>query len=203
VHRTNTILSDPDAAKYVWGVGYHWYETWTGSEPMYDNLRLVGDTFPDKHLIFTESTAETFDPEHYEYWPNAEKYGMNMIEGFNSGTVGWTDWNILLDETGGPNHVGNFCSAAVHADTRTGELIFTPIYSYLGHFSRFIRPNAQRVSTSSSRSHLLSTSFVNEGGTMATVIMNPTEDQIRYRFFVGQYETEVSIPAHAIQTLVY
>jgi len=32
-----------------------------------------------------------------------------MINDFNNGAVGWTDWNILLDETGGPNHVKNFC----------------------------------------------------------------------------------------------
>ena len=29
--RASTILEDPAAAKYVWGVGYHWYETWTGA----------------------------------------------------------------------------------------------------------------------------------------------------------------------------
>jgi hypothetical protein len=64
----------------------------------------------------------------------------------NAGAVGWTDWNILLDERGGPNHVGNFCFAPVHADRATGALTFTPSFAYLGHFSKFIRPGAQRVS---------------------------------------------------------
>ncbi|HTD93907.1 MAG TPA: hypothetical protein VK644_08855, partial [Chitinophagaceae bacterium] len=27
--RASTILNDPAAAKYVWGIGFHWYETWT------------------------------------------------------------------------------------------------------------------------------------------------------------------------------
>ena len=83
-----------------------------------------------------------------------------MINDFNNGTVGWTDWNILLDEKGGPNHVENFCFAPMHADTQTGELIYTPSYYYIGHFSKFIRPNAKRLNTVSSRSHLLSTSFI-------------------------------------------
>ena len=48
-----------------------------------------------------------------------------MINDFNSGTVGWTDWNILLDETGGPNHVQNLCFAPIHADTQNDSLIFT------------------------------------------------------------------------------
>src|SRR6266581_8327790 len=87
---------------------------------------------------------------------------------------GWTDWNILLDERGGPNHVGNFCFAPIHADTRTGKLIYTNSYYYLGHFSKFIRPGARRILASPSRSMLLATAFVNEDGTVAVVVMNPT-----------------------------
>ena len=29
--RAETLLGDPRAAKYIWGIGFHWYETWTGS----------------------------------------------------------------------------------------------------------------------------------------------------------------------------
>ncbi|MEJ0080259.1 MAG: hypothetical protein WDM78_04710 [Puia sp.] len=47
-----------------------------------------------------------------------------MINDFNDGTVAWTDWNILLDEQGGPNHVGNFCFAPVHADLKKGRADF-------------------------------------------------------------------------------
>ena len=83
-----------------------------------------------------------------------------MINDFNNGTVAWTDWNILLDQFGGPNHVKNFCFAPVHGDTSTGQLIFTPSYYMIGHFSKFIAKGAKRVSTSPSRSALLSTSFL-------------------------------------------
>lgn len=202
-HRANTILEDPEAAKYVWGVGFHWYEPWAGGEMMFENLRNVAQSYPDKKLIFTEGTAENFDPEHYQYWPNAEKYGRSMIHDFNAGTVGWTDWNILLDERGGPNHVENFCFAPVHGDTRTGELIYTPTYFYIGHFSKFIRPGAQRVSATSSRSHLLTTSFLNEDDSMATIVMNQSDQEIEYNFMIGAVEAELTIPAHAMQTLVY
>ena len=127
-----------------------------------------------------------------------------MINDFNNGTVGWTDWNILLDEKGGPNHVENFCFAPLHGDTKTGELIYTPSYYYIGHFSKFIRPNAKRISTVSSRSHLLSTSFINENGNIVTVVMNQSDLEIKYKLYVGTSSAvEVVIPAHAIQTLVY
>ncbi|MEP6504927.1 MAG: glycoside hydrolase family 30 beta sandwich domain-containing protein, partial [Betaproteobacteria bacterium] len=100
------------------------------------------------------------------------------------------------------NHVGNFCFAPVHADSRTGELTFTPSYWYLGHFSKFIRPGAHRVEAASSRSSLMTTAFTNPDGTLAKVVMNQTDTAIDYRFFVGKDEAKVSIPAHAIQTLV-
>ncbi len=201
--RAYTIFDDPEAARYAWGVGFHWYETWAGGESMYGNLQRVKEAYPDKELLFTEGCAEAFSPDGYERWANGERYGKSMINDFNQGTVGWTDWNILLDETGGPNHVGNFCFAPVHADTRSGELIFTPSYYYIGHFSKFIRPNAKRVGTSSSRSHLLSTSFVNEDGSMATVVMNQSDEKIRYGLLVGEQGIRETIPPHAIQTLVY
>lgn len=202
-YRANTIFEDPEAAKYAWGIGFHWYETWTGSLPMYDNPGNINESYPDKKLIFTEGCADSFDPARYNYWPNAERYGSSMINDFNKGTVAWTDWNILLDERGGPNHVQNFCFAPIHADTKSGNLIYTPSYYYIGHFSKFIRPGAKRVSTTSSRSQLLSTSFLNEDGRMATVVMNHTDEKIAYKMLVGEYQVELDIPPHALQTLVY
>lgn len=202
-HRANTIFEDPEAAKYAWGLGFHWYESWAGGEEMYYNVKNVNESYPSKNLIFTEGCAESFRPDGYETWKNAERYGRSMINDFNNGTVAWTDWNILLDEQGGPNHVGNFCFAPVHADTRTDTLIFTPSYYYIGHFSKFIRPNARRVSTVASRSHLLATSFMNEGGKMVTVVMNQSDLEINYKLVVGEKEITQMIPPHAIQSLIY
>lgn len=202
-HRANTIFDDPEAAKYAWGIGFHWYETWAGGETMHDNLANVMQSYPDKKLLFTEGTNEKFSREKYQYWPNAERYGRSMIKDFNRGTVGWTDWNILLDHNGGPNHVENFCFAPIHANTDTNELIYTPTYYYIGHFSKYIRPNAKRVSTTSSRSHLLATSFINPDNTIATVIMNQSDLDIEYNFIYEDQQSKITIPAHAMQTLIY
>ncbi len=201
--RAHTIFGDPEAAKYAWGIGFHWYETWTGSDPNFNNLNNVTESYPDKKLLFTEGCAERFIKGGYEHWANAERYGNSMINDFNQGTVGWTDWNVLLDEIGGPNHVGNFCFAPVHADTKTGELIFTPSYYYIGHFSKFIRPNAKRISTSASRTTIESTSFLNEDGKMVTVVMNRTDEPIDYKLYIGMEAVQETIQAHAMQTLVY
>lgn len=202
-NRANTILGDPDAAKYVWGVGFHWYETWTGSSPKFDNLGLVKEAYPDKELIFTEGCNEAFDSAKYQFWPNAERYGNSMINDFNKGTAAWTDWNILLDENGGPNHVGNFCFAPIHADTKTDELIYTPSYYYIGHFSKFIKADARRLSTSVSRSFLQATSFKNADNTIVTVVMNDSDESIPYSLYVGTDKLDLEIRPHSIQSLVY
>jgi len=202
-NRANTIFGDPEASKYAWGIGYHWYEVWTGSDAKHNNLQNVHESYPDKPILFTEGTIESFDPERYQYWPNAERYANDMINDFNVGVVGWTDWNILLDETGGPNHVGNFCFAPIHADTTTGELIYTPTYYYLGHFSKFIKPGAKRISTTVSQSFLLAASFLNPDDSVATIILNKTDKPISFNFYVGDQEAEWTIPARAVQTVVY
>ncbi|MFQ3173460.1 MAG: O-glycosyl hydrolase [Flavobacterium sp.] len=202
-HRANVIFDDPKASRYAWGMGFHWYENWTGGEPMFDNVKKVQEAYPTKKLMFTEGCVEKFDANKYQLWANGERYGRSMINDFDNGSVAWTDWNILLDQNGGPNHVGNFCFAPLHANTVTDELIYTPSYYYIGHFSKFIRPNAKRISSVSSRSQLLTTSFVNEGGKVITVVMNQSDKEAAYNLCVGSNEAAVVIPPHAIQTLVY
>jgi glucosylceramidase len=184
-------------------MGFHWYENWSGGDQMYSNVEKVRQAYPNKNLLFTEGCAERFDSAKYQYWPNGEKYGTSMINDFNNGTVGWTDWNILLDEKGGPNHVENFCFAPVHADTNSGNLIYTPTYYYIGHFSKFIRPEAKRVNAISSRSQLMCTSFLNKNGKMVTVVMNKSDKKVNYHLFVDMKKATIEIPPHAIQSLIY
>jgi glucosylceramidase len=201
-HRASVILNDPAAAKFVWGIGFHWYETWTGSPMQFDNLKLVKQSFPDKNLIFTEGCKEKFDMDSTGNWSLGERYGYSMVNDFNSGTAAWTDWNVLLDEKGGPNHVGNFCFAPLHADTKTGKLIYTNAYYYMGHFSKFIRPGAKRISSSSNRGQLLTTAFLNTNGKLVVVVMNPTAERFNFKLFIGNAAADAESLPHSIQTLV-
>ena len=202
LQRASVIFGDPEAAKYAWGMGFHWYEDWSGGECMYENVGRVHEMYPDKNLMFTEGCAETFNPARYSYWGLGEEYGRSMINDFNNGTVGWTDWNILLDETGGPNHAGNFCFAPVHSDMKTGQLRYTNSYYYIGHFSKFIRPGAKRISTASSRSQLLTTSFMNEDGRLVVVVMNESNKAINYKLWIDGRAADVASLPHSMQTLI-
>jgi len=203
IERALTIFGDTAAAKYAWGMGFHWYEDWSGGTQMYGNVALVSRLYPDKHLVFTEGTPASFDSTAYGRWSLGEAYGRSMINDFNSGAEGWTDWNILLDERGGPNHVGNFCMAPIHADTRTGKLIYTNSYYYIGHFSKFISPGARRIAAAPSRSMFLATAFANPDGKVVVVVMNPTAQQGQYNIVVGSASVAINSRPHSIQTVVF
>ncbi len=200
--RASVILNDPAAAKYVWGIGFHWYETWTGGPMQFENLKLVSQAFPGKNLIFTEGCKEKFNMDSVYNWSLGEKYGYSMINDFNNGTVAWTDWNVLLDETGGPNHVGNFCFAPIHGDTRSGKLIYTNAYYYIGHFSKFIKPGAKRISASSSRAQLQTTAFKNPDGSVVVVVMNTSDKKIPYHLWINGRAAETQSLPNSISTLV-
>ncbi|MGF2411005.1 MAG: glycoside hydrolase family 30 protein [Ferruginibacter sp.] len=201
--RASTLLNDPAAAKYLWGIGYHWYEPWSGGEPMFDNLKLVNQAYPNTNILFTEGCKEAFDLSKVYDWKLGEKYGTNMINDFNNGSVGFTDWNILLDETGGPNHVQNFCFAPIHGNTKTGELIYTNEYYYIGHFSKFIKPGAKRIVSSASRSQLQTTAFKNTDGSVAVIVMNTGNSKATYYLWINGKAAEATALPHSISTLVF
>jgi glucosylceramidase len=200
--RANILLSDPEAAKYIWGIGFHWYETWTGSDMLFDNVKLVHETFPDKNLVFTEGCVEKYNLDSVNNWALGERYGYSLINDFKSGVTAWTDWNMLLDEKGGPNHVGNFCFAPIHADIKTGKLIFTNSYYYLGHFSKFIKPGAKRVASSSNRDKLITTAFINPDGKIAVVVMNKSNDSLPYKLWINGKAAQTTSQSHSISTII-
>lgn len=202
--RANLILNDTEASKYVWGTGFHWYEDWKDGIPMFDAVKYVREAYPDKNLIFTEGCNESYNLERIknEDPKLAERYGKSMINDFNNGVVAWTDWNILLDERGGPNHVGNLCFAPVHSNTTTDELTFTNSYYYIGHFSKFIRPGAKRIASVSTSNALLTTAFKNTDGSLAIVVMNSSNKNLDYSVTLQSKSAYLKALPHSIQTIL-
>jgi glucosylceramidase len=195
--RASTLLTDPATAKYLWGIGFHWYVNDT-----FENVRRVRDAFPNAQLMMTEGCNGPFDWDKMQDWDLGEAYGRSMMHDFNNGAAGWTDWNILLDETGGPNHVANFCYAPIHADTRTGELHYTSAYYYLGHFSKFIRPGARRIIASPTVDRLLTTAFLNPDGSIAVVVMNPSDQEQAYHVWTQGFAAPTKSPPRSIMTVM-
>ena len=193
----SVILDDPAAAKYVWGVGYHWY---VGDN--FENVKRVHEAYPKTHLLFTEGCNYPFEFGKINDWQWGELYGKSMINDFNNGAEGWTDWNVLLDTTGGPNHVGNFCYAPIHADVKTGELFYMNSYFYIGQFSKFIRPGAKRIISSSTTDKLLTTAFLNPDGKIAVIVLNLSDSPESFNLWLNRQSLKATSPAHSIITLV-
>jgi len=195
VERASAVYSDPEAAKYVWGTGFHWY----GGDH-FDHVQLLHDAWPDKQLLFTEGCQE--GGPHTGSWDLGERYGRSMINDINRWTVGWIDWNLLLDETGGPNHVGNLCSAPVLASAAGDALLHQSSYWTIGHFARFVQPGARRVLCAASRQDLEATAFVNPDGSTATVVMNRGATAIRFVLRIAGLDHTAELPPRAMATFV-
>jgi glucosylceramidase len=193
VERASVAYGDPASARYIWGTGFHWY-----GEDHFDHVQLVHDAWPDKQLLFTEGCQE--GGPHHGSWDLGERYARSMINDLNRWTVGWIDWNLLLDETGGPNHVGNLCSAPIMADRASGDLLMQSSYFYIGHFARFIRPGARRVLCAATRQVLECTAFVNPDGSLAVVMMNRSEAPQAFALRTGDGFHHAELPARSIAT---
>jgi glucosylceramidase len=193
VERASVVYSDAEAAKYVWGTGFHWY-----GEDHFEHVQQVHDAWPDKHLLFTEGCQE--GGPHLGSWDLGERYAHSIINDLNRWTEGWLDWNLVLNEQGGPNHVGNFCSAPIVIDRNHDSLLRQSSYYYLGHFSRFIKSGARRVLCASTRQDLEVTAFTNPDASVATVVMNRTEDKIRFTLRIGDSKMLAELPPRSIAT---
>jgi glucosylceramidase len=193
LERASVVYSDPEASRYVWGTGFHWY-----GEDCFDHVQQVHDAWPDKQLLFTEGCQE--GGPHHGSWELGERYARSMINDLNRWTVGWIDWNLLLDHDGGPNHVGNFCSAPIHTNAAFDGYTLQSSYWYLGHFARFVRPGAHRVHCDTPHQDIEAAAFRNVDGTVAVVVMNRTEQSLRVALRVDQTTGAMELPPRSIAT---
>ncbi len=194
VQRAGTVYADPEAAKYVWGAGFHWYV-----EDHFEQVQQLHDAWPEKQLLFTEGCQE--GGPHHGSWALAERYARSLIQDLNHWTVGWIDWNLLLDEHGGPNHVSNFCSAPILADAGRAELHFQSSYAALGHFARFLQPGAQRVLCAATKQVLEVTAARNHDGRVAVVVLNRSDAEQAFTLCLDGRWAAASAPAHGLVTL--
>lgn len=133
---------------------------------------------------------------------HAQKYAHDIIGDMNAGTNSFIDWNIVLDEKGGPNHVFNYCGAPIMCDTKNKTFVCKLTFDYIGHFSKYIRPNAKKIGWSKFTDKLEMTAFQNEDGSVVTVFLNRTEENITVQLRMQKQIAKVVIAAKSINTLV-
>lgn len=193
--RAKIILSSQEAAKYIWGIGFHWY-----SGDQFDNVAKTYHDFPDKHLLFTEGCIE--GGVKLGQWDRGEIYAHNIIGDLKNGTEGWIDWNMVLDHTGGPNHAGNLCDAPIIIDTNTGKIHYQSSYYYIGHFSKYIHTGAKHISCRSNDNNLEMIAFLNPDSKIIFIVLNRKNEDIEFTLELSGYSVPIKSLRHSIQTLI-
>ncbi|XP_046675126.1 putative glucosylceramidase 4 [Homalodisca vitripennis] len=144
---SDRMFTDKEAAHYIDGIALHWY---------FDNNRSISELeqfnkkYPDKFILYTESSINTFQSGGSAVslgdWSRAVRYINNVFQNFGHWVVGYVDWNIALDESGGPTGPSKVpLEASVIINATRGEFYKQPIFYVLGHFSKFIQPGAKRI----------------------------------------------------------
>ena len=217
---------DPKVASFFDGIAVHWYASTYEVFP--EQLQYAHEKAPGKHIIQSEACVDaqvpkweddkwywskeatdwgwTWAPEdkkylHPKYVP-VYRYARDIIGTLNNWVDGWVDWNMVLDRKGGPNWANNWCIAPVIVDPDNDEVYFTPLYHTLAHFSRYIRPGATRIGHSHDDEEILVTSAKNPDGSIAVVILNPTEKTRNISLDVSGKKSQFSIEGNALQTIV-
>jgi len=226
-HNKNDIVSfaqavyqHPKASQFAHGVAFHWY---TGDS--FETVAQVHRSFPQAVLLASEATYEKHRwlpgmNQPYADWRFGEGYAHDIIGDLNAGATGWIDWNLLLDQNGGPNHVNNVCDAAYIADNAASKLEVHPQYFYIAHFSKFILPGSKRIVTKVTNSPkyvgvnrnygtcdgqdgLQTTAWLRKDMQVAVVVLNCGETFVNFKIQDGANAILGTIPAHSIQTYLY
>jgi glucosylceramidase len=195
--RTDLICSDEVAGAAVGAVGFHWY-----SGDHFEAIELVRRKYPDKDLIFTEGCIEYSKFSADSQLINAQMYAHEIIGSLNAGMNAFIDWNLYLDEKGGPNHVDNLCDAPIMIDYTLGKLIYNLSYDYIGHFSKYIKPGAQRIGLSRFTDKIEVTAFINPDASITAVLLNRTKKAYSCFIRLNGQLSNVHIAAESITTLL-
>ena len=196
--RAKGVLEDEVANQYVHGVAFHWY-----SGDHFEAVSLVKEMYPEKELYFTEGCVEYSRFMDSDEVAKAEMYAHDMIGNFNAGMNGYIDWNMLLDEKGGPNHVGNFCAAPIMCNPKEDTVEKRLSYYYIGHFSRYIKKGARRLAFSRFTDWLDVTGFINPDGERVIVVLNKSDKDITFSLKESENGGSVNIHSHSILTICY
>lgn len=192
--RVNEIV-DESTEDMIAGVACHWY-----SGDHFENLDLIRKQFPKMKLIISESCIEFSKYEIKDTEKNAMRLSHEIIGDMNHGVTAFYDWNLLLDEQGGPNHVGNYCLAPFLYNRKNKNLEPQLIQKHFYHFSHYIRPGAIRVASSKYSSCLDVVAYKNPDNTLIVIILNEKENNQNVNFRLQGKIARVEIPGKSIFT---
>lgn len=179
----------------VGGAAFHWY-----SGDHFEALDFVRQRYPNLKLITSESCIEYRFLDVQDVFGNAAKLAHEIIGDLNHGVNAFYDWNLLLDETGGPNHVGNLCHAPFLYDRAEKKLCPQLLQRYYWHFSHYITPGSVRIGVSRYTDKLAATAFRRPDGKLAVVLFNPGKAAVPVKLRLGGQLAELTAGPQSISS---
>lgn len=194
------IYADADASQYIAGAAYHNY----GGNV--EELNNVHAAYPDKELVFTESTAGD--------WNNGSNLQARLIDDMEQITLGtvnrWSKgaiiWNLMLDSKRGPNRPGGcttgFGAVDIADDFKTIKR--NSFYYIMAHMSDVVKPDAVRIGTKGFTTNGLTYSaFRNPDNTYALVLCNRNSTEVKATVDDGAHHFPVTVPGNGIVSLTW
>ena len=198
------VLASP-AAKWVAGTAYHCYY----GDPSAQSA--LHDSYPDKGIWFTECSGS-----HGPTDTPAQVFRGTLTWHARNITIGTTrnwaksviTWNVALDPTGGPHNGGcDTCTGLLTVDGRGGVTTNAEYYT-IGHLSKFVRPGAVRIASTSFgttgwNGQIMDVAFRNPDGSTALVVHNENDDPRTFAVAVGGRSFDYTLPGGALATFTW
>lgn len=191
-------VMDSDTEKMISGAAFHWY-----SGDHFEAMDLVKKIYPRLKLIMSESCLEyRLFQNKEDIQENAVRLCHEIIGNLNHGMSAFYDWNLLLDEKGGPNHAGNYCHAPFLYDTKESRLMRQKICGQLFQFSHYILPGSVRIATTKYTERLDVTGFKTPEGKIVLVVLNKSDKTLPVAFRISGKAGSLLLPAETLGTCV-
>lgn len=191
--RSSAELTNNVSLMAVAGIAFHYY-----SGDHFENILLTKNAFPNKLLIHTEGCTgfSKFNPE--DEVKNAEIYAHEILGDLVSGANAYIDWNLVLDNKGGPNHKSNFCNSPIMINEKCSNYIKNLSFYYIGHFSKFIKTGAKQIAYSKYSSDIEVVAFKNLDNSTAIILLNRNNFNKEYNLIFKDILIHDNLDSHTI-----
>ncbi|MGW0719171.1 RICIN domain-containing protein [Streptomyces sp. NPDC002778] len=158
-----------------------------------------------KRVFFTECSGTDSTNPATTFADTLRWHSENLVvQNMRHGGETVINWNLALDQNGGPHqgHCTNRCNGVV--EIANGNVTRNAEYYVLGHVTKFIKPGATRVgSTSQGSGGVQNVTFQNPDNSFATFVVNTATTSQRFSLTEGGKTLAYTLPAGAIATLTW
>lgn len=182
------VLSDPNAYKYISGVGYQW----AGKHA----IQRTVESYPELRYLQTENECGN-GKNTWEY----AQYVSNLFRHyFVNGANGYVYWNAVL-EPKGRSTWGWEQNSMITVDPVTKKFTYNPEFYVVKHYSHFVKNGAVRIETNG---HLTahSLAFQNPDGSTVLIVNNPLKKQRELVFEYQGKSYQCELKAESFNTIV-